>query len=253
MREMTQALRQLVRALNKASERKENGLFKVEGDKCVSEAMGRFTPVHIFLNADYLSNHPEYEGWGVKCTNKDLERMTGLVTAPDIIGVFELPKPFTLTFEEMEQAGLVIALDRIQDPGNLGTIIRTCDWMGVRLILASHGTVDAFSPKVVQAAMGSIARVRIIYCDLAQTLSGYAGEIYGTLLDGEDIYKVHLNQKGIIVMGNEGQGLSEDVVRQVTRKLTIPRFGSDRGLGEPESLNVAAATAVTLALFRRGQ
>jgi TrmH family RNA methyltransferase len=145
---------------------------------------------------------------------------------------------------------LVLALDRVQDPGNLGTIIRVADWMGVDTIIASRDTVDVFNPKVVQATMGAIARVKVHYVDLPQFLSSLTDiPIYGTFLDGTNIYTTPLSPTGIVIMGNEGQGISPEVEKLVNAKILIPSYPPERPTSE--SLNVATATAITLAEFRR--
>ena len=154
--------------------------------------------------------------------------------------------------DETEQAinklapKLHLALDGVQDPGNLGTIIRIADWFGIDTIFCSHDTADAWNPKVVQATMGSIARVHIIYMDLAELLSHTTLPVYGTLLDGTDIYRQELTPEGIIIMGNEGNGISAPIRQLITRKLLIPAFREGA-----ESLNVAIATAITCSEFRR--
>ena len=145
---------------------------------------------------------------------------------------------------------LVLALDGVQDPGNLGTIIRIADWFGISTIVCSEDTVDAWNPKVVQATMGSIARVNIIYLSLEALFDSLPDDfpVYGTLLDGDDIYQQPLSQNGIIVMGNEGNGISPEIRAKVNRRLLIPRF---RTGDSAESLNVAIATAITCSEFRR--
>ncbi len=146
---------------------------------------------------------------------------------------------------------LSIALDGIQDPGNLGTIIRVADWMGVRHIICSRDTVDVYNPKVVQATMGAISRVKVYYADLSDVLRKLRESmpVYGTFLDGDNIYATELTEEGIIVMGNEGKGVSEPVANLATKRLYIPSYPP--GEQTSESLNVAVATAITLSEFRR--
>ena len=144
---------------------------------------------------------------------------------------------------------LALALDSVQDPGNLGTIIRIADWFGISTIYCSEDTADVYNPKVVQATMGSLAHINIVYCDLVELLQHYDGPIYGTLLDGQDIYQQELSQKGIIVMGNEGNGISQRVRPLITHRLLIPNFNKNSETAE--SLNVAIATAITCSEFRR--
>jgi TrmH family RNA methyltransferase len=146
---------------------------------------------------------------------------------------------------------LSLALDDIQDPGNMGTIIRLADWFGIDFIICSNSTVDVFSPKVVQASMGAISRVKVIYCDLQKTLSEYNKliPIYGTFMGGSNIYNEKLASKAIIVMGNEGNGISPDVEKLITDKIHIPSFATNRST--VESLNVAMATSIVCSEFRR--
>lgn len=246
---LTNALRRRVRDLSRARDRKESGWFRVEGEKCVLEALGAFTPVHVFATAEWIAGH-KLGGPVTQCTMKDLELMSGLVTPPPVIGVFRLPERGDEHFIPPADR-LVLALDAVQDPGNLGTIIRLCDWMGVDTILAGEGTADAFAPKVVQAAMGAIARVKIIYCDLPTALKDCEGPVFGTFLDGEDLYNARFTPRGVIVMGNEGNGISPGVASLVTRRLTIPSYPPGRPTSE--SLNVAVAAAITLSQFRQRQ
>ena len=229
---MTQNEIKQLRSLHMKKYRDELGLFVAEGDKCISELAQSFTLVHHLTPA----NTPI----------KDIERLSSLRTPQGSIAVFrkpayELPTP---------QAGtLYLALDGIQDPGNLGTIIRTADWFGIRDIICSPDTADCFSPKVVQATMGSLAHVSITYCDLVPLLREANVPVYGTLLDGQDIYQQTLSGKGIIVMGNEGNGISPEVRQLITHKLLIPNFNKNNETAE--SLNVAIATAITCSEFRR--
>ena len=232
-----------LRSLQQKKYRDELGLFVAEGDKCIGELAGAFEIVHHLTPA----NTPM----------KDIERLSSLRTPQGSIAV--LRKPDYGECPVPQPGTLYLALDDIQDPGNLGTIIRTADWFGIRDIFCSRGTADCFSPKVVQATMGSLARVRVHYTDLPEFLSSLpfkegAAElpIYGTLLDGRNIYDagaISDRRSGIIVMGNEGNGLSPAVRRLVTHSLRIPSFPPDEPTSE--SLNVAIATAIILAEFRR--
>ena len=149
---------------------------------------------------------------------------------------------------EIVESGLIIALDSIRDPGNLGTILRLCDWFGIHQIVCSKETVDIYNPKVVQATMGSITRVNVKYIDLNDFLSRTKLPVFGTFMDGANIYKESLPQEGIIVMGNEANGISDELEGIIQNRLSIPRFGD---LKKTESLNVATATAIILSEFRR--
>ena len=161
---------------------------------------------------------------------------------------YEIPKKEI--DEDSIANGLTLLLDRVQDPGNLGTIMRVADWFGITQIICSKDTVDVYNPKVVQATMGAISRVSVNYCDLSQFINSHAQlPIYGTFLDGDNIYETRLTSNGLIIMGNEGQGISSQIEQLVTHKLLVPSFPIDRPTSE--SLNVGTATAVVLAEFRR--
>ncbi len=247
---MTQNDIKQLRSLRIKKFRDELKLFVAEGDKCISELAKSFTLVH-HLTPD---NTPL----------RDIERLSSLQTPQGSIAVFRKPE---YRLPTVEPDTLYLALDGIQDPGNLGTIIRTADWFGIRDIICSTNTADCFSPKVVQATMGALARVHVHYTNLPAWLSQLSvpsdralGQrtlnsqltIYGTLLDGRNIYSpdaIPDKRSGIIVMGNEGNGLSPEVRRLVTQSLLIPSFPPD--VSTSESLNVAIATAIILAEFRR--
>ena len=182
--------------------------------------------------------------------------MSSLRTPQGVIGVFRKRE-----IGDSTSFGLVVALDGVQDPGNLGTIIRTCDWFGVRRLVCSHDTADCYNPKVVQATMGALARVQVEYADLVSWLEEIKAlnsqpstlPVYGTLLNGRNLYEdgaIADRQQGVIIMGNEGNGISEAVRRYITHPLLIPPYPADAETSE--SLNVAIATAITLAEFRRG-
>ena len=182
-------------------------------------------------------------------TEEELRRISFLQHPQQVLGLFPIPPQTTAT---SFGGALVLALDGVQDPGNLGTIIRIADWFGSETIICSEDTADAWNPKVIQATMGSIARVNIIYTNLLDLLDTLPTDfpIYGTLLDGENIYTQPLSEEGLIIMGNEGNGISEAVRTKINRKLLIPDFHQ----GETaDSLNVAIATAITCSEFRRRQ
>lgn len=242
---MTQNELKQVRKLQIKKFRDELGLFVAEGDKCIDELRKSFTLVH-HLTPD---NTPL----------KEIERLSSLQTPQGSIAVFRKPAyADSWDAEELRDDCLYIALDGVQDPGNVGTIIRTADWFGIRHILCNEGTADCFAPKVVQATMGALARVQVHYLntDSFIELLRHAGKkglpVYGTLLDGKNIYEkdaIADKNSGIIVMGNEGKGLSQPVRQLVTHRLRIPSFPPNEPTSE--SLNVAIATAIVLAEFRR--
>jgi TrmH family RNA methyltransferase len=177
-------------------------------------------------------------------SDSDLKKISALSSPNDCLAIFKIPEE-----KKINNEGLIIALDDIRDPGNLGTIIRLCDWFGISQIVCSEQTVDIYNPKVIQATMGSVARVNLSYVNLELYLGEAKTAIFGTFMDGENIYKKQLPQEGIIVIGNEANGISKGVENKITQKIAIPRFGN---LQLTESLNVATATAIVLSEFRRG-
>lgn len=246
---LTNALRRLTASLSSARHRRESGYFKAEGTKCVLDTLPHFQLVALLATHSWIEEHPQEAGVCTPVTARDLERMSSLTTAPQVIAVYQIPVNDDDLASFMGRE-LVIALDGVQDPGNLGTIIRTADWFGVHHIICSTDTVDVYNPKVVQSTMGAISRVKVHYCNLPEVLPTVKKDtIFGTFLDGESIYDSRLPSAGVIVMGNEGKGISAGVAEVIGRRVTIPSFPP----GEPtsESLNVAVATAITLAEFRR--
>lgn len=243
---MTKSEIRLVRSLADKRSRSEHGLFVAEGHKLVGEL--RSSPLRI---RKIFALEGTFEGPGVEIVGPhDMERLSLLKTPSDSLALVEIPHhPFRPDTAARE---LVLALDDVQNPGNLGTIIRLADWFGIPEIVCSPATADCFNPKVVQATMGAILRVRIHYTDLAPYLA-LARErdipVYGTFLEGENMYASPLSPTGIVLMGNEGQGVSPDAAQYVSRKLFIPPYPADRS--GSESLNVAVATAVVCAEFRR--
>ncbi|MGN0221800.1 MAG: TrmH family RNA methyltransferase [Prevotella sp.] len=241
-----------IHSLELKKNRKKENAFVAEGPKIVEELLQHFQPLVILGVPSWI----EKQAWEniTPCerhtvTHEELERISFLQHPQQVMAVFAMPDT-TAPFE-IDDNQLYIALDGVQDPGNMGTIIRVADWYGINTLLCSETTADAYNPKVVQATMGSIARVRLIYTPLQPLFDSlpHGYPIYGTLLHGENIYTTPLTKHGIIVMGNEGNGIGEETQRRITRSLTIPRFGTDEG---PESLNVAIATAIVCSEFRRG-
>lgn len=251
--QLTVSLRKAVYGLDSAKNRRESGLFIAEGTKCVLETIGSFSLRYLFATERWIREHQDQvripSGKLCQVTEADIDRMSHLKTPQPVIAVYEIPE---MEFDCNDLRNeLVLALDRISDPGNLGTIIRLANWFGIKTILASADTVDCFSPKVVQATMGAIGRVKVIYLPLPETLSKLSAgkEIYGTFLDGDNIYDTPLSPSGVIVMGNEGAGISSVVEANVSKRLLIPSF--PEGVPVVESLNVATATAIVLSEFRR--
>lgn len=239
MEKVTKSQIKLIKSLQLKKNRDELSLFVAEGAKCVEELRKSFELVHLYRE-------------GENASRTEIEQMSGLKTPQGVVGVFR-KRP-------MDEAGwmmddLVIALDGIQDPGNLGTIIRTCDWFGVHDIVCSKDTADCYNPKVVQATMGALCRVRIHYVDLPEWLTKQECPIIGTLLEGENMYKVlstfDSKRSTIIVMGNEGNGISQEVRKLITHPVRIPSYPNEKASDVIESLNVSIATAIVLAEFRR--
>ena len=231
-----------IKSLATKQGREEQGAFIAEGEKLVGEIRNSSLRIRRILQTKPVFAEGEL------ISEKEMERISQLKTANSVLAVVELPK-HKLSLANPTK-NLVLALDRIQNPGNLGTIIRLADWFGISDIVCSEDTADCFNPKVVQATMGAILRVRVHYTNLAKWLSSQGeAKIYGTFLEGENIYNAHLETSGVIVMGNEGQGISDEVAECVSHKLLIPPYPTDR-CGS-ESLNVAVATAVICSEFRR--
>lgn len=250
METLTAATIKSISRLDSASHRRREGLFMAEGAKCVTDTLGHFTLHLIAATAAWWDEHPDLARLpeAVTATARDLGRMSHFSTPPQVIAVYRLPE---LPLEPVLPIGEpVLALDTLQDPGNLGTIIRTADWMGIHTVIASRDTVDCFAPKVVQATMGSISRVTVYYVDsLADTLRHHARrgrQVYGTLLEGEDLYRTaDLVRDPILVIGNEGRGISDAVKATLTRALTIPSANPVAPHGE--SLNAAVAASLAMA------
>ena len=231
-----------IKALATKQGREEQGAFIAEGEKLVGEIRNSSLRIRRILQTKPIFAEGEL------VSEKEMERISQLKSANSVLAVVELPKHKLALADPTKN--LVLCLDRIQNPGNLGTIIRLADWFGISDIVCSEDTADCFNPKVVQATMGAILRVRVHYTNLAKWLSAQgSAKVYGTFLEGENIYSAELDKSGVIVMGNEGQGISAEVAECVSHKLLIPPYPADR-CGS-ESLNVAVATAVICSEFRR--
>ena len=245
----------LIRSLDRKKNRDAEGLFLAEGPKLVTELLAHFRCRLLVGEPAVLSKVPFEENAvaeRVEVTAEELARVS-LQRAPQgVLAVFEKPQPVAAqSLLPVAGRSLCLALDGVQDPGNVGTIVRIADWWGIEHVICSHDTADVFAPKTVQSTMGALGRVGVHYTDLPAWLDELpAGTpVYGTLLDGDNLYDSELTTHGIIVMGNEGNGLSSAVRERVSHRLLIPSFPPDRPTSE--SLNVAVATAVTCAEFRR--
>ena len=249
---LTNAQRKLVASLADVKGRRRAGLFAAEGTKCVLDTVGTFGLRHLLATPQWLAAHPgDYGDAVTEVSREALCSLSALTLAPDVIAVYALPEPTPFDAAALD-GRLVLALDRVQDPGNLGTLMRTADWLGVDTVLASTDTVDCYNPKTIQATMGAISRVRVVYGDLTDMLGCLGRErVCGTFLDGEDIFGASLPRDGVLVLGNEGRGISAAVEAVVVRRLFIPPFPAGRPTSE--SLNVASAGAIALAQFRYGK
>lgn len=240
----------LIRSLEQKKRRREEGLFVAEGPKVVGDLLeaGYKAKLLVCTNQYFSKRHLAAEEV-IEVSDDELRKVSFLQHPQDVLGVFETPN--TSALHTPDPQSLCIALDGVQDPGNLGTIIRIADWFGINQIFCSTDTADAFNPKTVQATMGSIARVIITYTNLRQFFDTLPAGIpvYGTLLDGKNIYEEELTEGGIIVMGNEGNGISEEIRQRINRRLLIPNY--PQGKKTADSLNVAIATAITCNEFRR--
>ena len=239
-----------VRQLEQKKYRKREGLFVAEGVKVVNDLLLRYQPKMLFATHEYLETHPLHNATfeTIEVSPDELTRLSFQQHPQQVLALFPIP---TINYNLSSiNNNLSLALDGVQDPGNLGTIIRIADWFGIENIYCSEDTVDAWNSKVVQATMGSISRVNLIYIDLPQMLDNLPPDfpVYGTFLDGKNIYEESLSQEGLVIMGNEGNGISDAVRSRVNRRLLIPDFHQ----GETaDSLNVAIATAITCSEFRR--
>ena len=232
----------LITSLQQKKQRIAHQLFFAEGIKVIQELLdSKFELVHLYTTQndfDQVSNEKK-----VVINEVELKKITALATQNTCLAVFKIP-----VGKEIDESGIILTLDSIRDPGNLGTILRLCDWFGINQLICSKETVDIYNPKVVQATMGSIARVNVNYIDLETFIGQTNLEVFGTFMDGNNIYKTDLPQEGIIIMGNEANGISPEIEKLIKNRLTIPRFGN---LQKTESLNVATATAIVLSEFRR--
>jgi TrmH family RNA methyltransferase len=232
----------LISSLQQKKYRFAHQLFFAEGAKVIQELVkSNFELEHLYTTKeDFKEIAPNKI---TLITENELNKISALSTPNTSLAVFKIPLESKIT-----ESGLVLALDSVRDPGNMGTILRLCDWFGIEQLVCSKETVDIYNPKVVQATMGSITRVNVNYVDLVSFLEKTKLPVFGTFMDSENIYKTALPQEGIIVMGNEANGISESIEKLVTKRITIPRFGE---LQITESLNVATATAIILSEFRR--
>ncbi|WP_438710104.1 TrmH family RNA methyltransferase [Aquimarina muelleri] len=235
--------KKLIKSLYQKKYRKQYGLFVAEGKKVINELLEEGVKLYSLFTIEDIFDVDQASKYIV--TEEELKQISFLTTPQIVLAVFYIPYNGGI-----EERGLILVLDDIRDPGNLGTIIRLCDWFGIKDLVCSMQTVDCYNPKVIQATMGSITRVNINYVDLKSFLTTKAKEfkVYGTFMEGKSIYKEQLSENAILIMGNEANGISESIQNFVQDKVTIPQFGINK---KTESLNVATATAIVLSEFKR--
>ena len=247
MTELNNSTLKLVASLQMKKYRDKERLFVAEGWKCVRDTWGHFRCRYLIATRSWYDRYGTAAHFDLlHIANKgQMSRLSQFSTPSDVIAVYEMPD--VTVDKAVIDKSLSIMLDNIQDPGNLGTIIRLADWFDIRHIFAGEGTVDIYNHKVIQATMGAIANVKVIYCDLEDILDNHPVlPVYGTFLDGDNIFKTTLARNGFVVFGNEGQGISTKIARRVNERLLIPAASPKHAA---DSLNVATAAAITLAQF----
>lgn len=232
----------LITSLAQKKYRNKNKLFLVEGIKTIHEFLFSTYKLHSLFTTEDIFKAEKDKTYEI--TFSELKKISQLTTPQTAVAVFHIPEA-----EKSTYSGLTIALDGLRDPGNLGTIIRLCDWFNISQLICSEDTVDCYNPKVVQASMGSLARVQVSFLNLKNHIEAAPQElpIFGTFMEGNNVYQEKLPSEGIIVMGNEANGISFEIEKLVKSKLSIPQFGNK----QTESLNVATATSILLSEFKR--
>lgn len=229
-----------IKSLHQKKYRKESGIFIIEGIKSITEFINSSYQIHsIYYTAPYVSLLPRHKAniTLFEVTAIELSKISTLQAPQGILALVHLPVQQQIDFKRLAQS-FSLVLDDIQDPGNFGTIIRTADWFGIKNIICSTNTVDAYNPKTVQSTMGSLSRINIIYTDLHAFLASSKLPVFGALLEGGSIYETNWGNEGLILLGNEGHGINEQLMDQITIPVTIPRIGT------AESLNVAVSAAI---------
>lgn len=232
----------LITSLQQKKYRQKNQLFIAEGVKVIQELLqSNFVLEHLFVSENIFSEVTESKKTIV--SENELKKISCLSTPNNCLALFKTP-----VLQKINIEGLTIVLDDIRDPGNFGTIIRLCDWYGIKNLVCSTNTVDLFNPKVVQATMGSISRVNVYYENLEEFLPNLNLPIYGTFMDGKNVYSENLIENSVLILGNEANGISDSITKLIDYKIAIPKFGT---IQKAESLNVATATAIFLSEFKR--
>ena len=230
----------LITSLSQKKYRQKHQLFIVEGVKVVQEFLSSSYELEILFSTE---NDFSFTNKFIRVSDQELKKISGLKNPNKVLAIFKIPNQINPIM-----GGLILALDSINDPGNLGTIIRLCDWFGIEQLVCSNETVDCFNSKVVQASMGSLTRVAVSYLDLKKYLQNASVPIFVADMDGLNVYKTKLPDSAVLVLGNEANGISDEIKQLVTTKITIPRYGAFQ---QTESLNVATASAILLSEFRR--
>lgn len=231
----------LITSLRQKKQRTKLGLFTVEGKKGVKEFLGsEYNLHHLYAISDDFQCPAERF---TLISAAELKKISDLATPQEVVAVFEIPES-----KDISQDNLILVLDAVRDPGNLGTIIRLCDWFGIEHLVCSETTVDCYNPKVVQATMGSLTRVTMNYTNLVEFLKVSSLTSFGAFMDGTNIYEASLPEKGVLIMGNEANGISRDLEQLIQNRISIPSFSTHQAT---ESLNVATATAILLSEFKR--
>ena len=232
----------LITSLSQKKYRQKHKLFIAEGIKVVQEILNSSFEIEtLFCTEDFITDISNEKI--VRISENNLKKISNLKAPNKVLGLFKIPAE-----KPLNDHGLIIALDAINDPGNLGTIIRLCDWFGIVTLVCSKQTVDCYNQKVVQASMGSLTRVSIYYKSLSAYLKETNLPTFIADMNGENVYKTNLPKEGVLIMGNEANGVSAEIKKEIMNKISIPRFGEAQ---ETESLNVATATAILLSEFKR--
>ncbi|MGB1313241.1 MAG: TrmH family RNA methyltransferase [Bizionia paragorgiae] len=232
----------VITRLKQKKYRVQDGIFVAEGIKVINELLDSHLELqHLFTTVSFGTVLEKEQ----LITEAELKKISFLKTPNKALALFKIPQQQAIPTNQF-----VVALDNVRDPGNLGTIIRLCDWFGVEELVCNTETVDCYNPKVIQATMGSITRVNVSYIDLESYLKASNSPVFGAFMDGDNVYNTTLPETGILVLGNEANGISPEIEALVTNRIAIPRFGA---LQATESLNVATATAILLSEFKRGK
>lgn len=252
IKELSKAKAKELKGLSSKKERDRLRLFLAEGDKCVKDILGNFDLVYLTATKGWISENStlvaRYENELFVADKKTIGLFSSMASLPDVAAVFRIPS-VSEEIPILEKKRIFLLLDEIQDPGNLGTIVRTCDWFGIYDIFASKNTVDLYGPKVVKATMGSLSRVKVHYVNLKELiLKNRELKLVGTLLNGTSIYECDQIREGMILMGNEGRGISEDLKKYIDIPVTIP---PENSFSHPDSLNVAIATAIVISQIKK--